>query len=98
MVAVVPRCLMQVYTTMNLVGRVFRLEHFQLEGMCWDYPRYERYTLDREEWMIHISRGTRFIPLINDIANGFPLYPLVPTIRFLARDRTRRRMLIGKSK
>ena len=34
MAALVPRHLIQVNKTMDLVGHVFRLDHFRLEGMC----------------------------------------------------------------
>lgn len=96
MVAVVQNSLLDLYTQQNLLGGVFSLEHFQVGATYYRYPRYENYSLVRDELVIEISRNTRFIPRMGDIEREFVFYPLVPSIKDLVEDRTTRNMLIGK--
>lgn len=95
MAAVVPQELMPFYTGRNLLGRVFSLNHFQIEYIDYEYPRHYGYTLIRDNWMIRISNNTQLNQLEDDMGVLFPLYPTVPSIRTLVDDITTRRMMIG---
>lgn len=70
--------------------------HFKMDGRGnEDFPRYERYSLNRDNWEIVITKTTKFIPLDAETNDAFPLYPNVPLLRSLASDTTNRRMLTG---
>ena len=71
MAAVVPNSLLNFYTQQNLFGGVFSLQHFQVGATYYWYPRYENYSLLRDELFIEISRNTRFIPWVGHIESGF---------------------------
>lgn len=87
---------MQQYEHMNLIGGVFSINHFKMEGRGnEDYPRYERYSFNRDNWEIVISKNTYLIRVNADTEHNFPVYPKVPLLRSLATDTSTRRMLTG---
>lgn len=98
MIAIVQGYLMQLYKERNLVGGVFSLDHFQIEYTYDDLPRYEGYKLVYNEMVILISKDTKLKPLTSDVENGFAFYPLVPSIRTLAEDRTTKNYIVGTFK
>lgn len=95
MVAIVPRNLLHLYKQRDLLGGVFSLEHFQVGGTNYEYPRYEKYSFVRGEMEIYISKNTKLNPLTSDVERQFALYPSVTSIETLAQDRTPRKMMIG---
>lgn len=88
--------LIRILFQMNLAGGVFSLNHFAIGYDCNDV-RNERYMVASGEFFISICRNTTFIPLMGDVENGFPFYPLVPSIRTLLEDRSTRKFMIGTS-
>lgn len=96
MTAVVPSSLIQLNENMDLEGHVFSINQFQIYPIdLTDYPRYENYSLSRNDWVIDVSKKTVFTELNIFAQFGFIKYPLVPSIRSLVNDETSRNILIG---
>lgn len=90
---------MELYEQMDLSGGLFSVSRIQFQGLgVDDFPRYEDYSLIREEWEILISKNTKFTRLIDNAHTGFPVYPMVYSLRTIAYDKTARKMMIGMSK
>ncbi|CAI9283091.1 unnamed protein product [Lactuca saligna] len=94
LLAVVPQPMMRFIYGGNLLGGVFSLNHFQVEPTYAEYPRYQEYSLLRGDLMIKISNNTRFNRLADAIISWFPVFPLVPSIKSLVEDQTKRKMMI----
>ncbi|CAI9298247.1 unnamed protein product [Lactuca saligna] len=94
LLAVVPQQMMRFIYGGNLLGGVFSLNHFQVEPTYAEYPRYQEYSLLRGDLMIKISNNTRFNRLVDAIISWFPVFPLVPSIKSLVEDQTKRKMMI----
>ncbi|CAI9285428.1 unnamed protein product [Lactuca saligna] len=94
LLAVVPQQMMRLIYGGNLLGGVFSLNHFQIEPTYGEYPRYQEYSLLRDDLMIKISNNAMFNRLADAIISWFPVFPLVPSIKSLVEDRTERKMMI----
>ncbi|KAL4582397.1 hypothetical protein LXL04_006945 [Taraxacum kok-saghyz] len=92
--AFVPTNLVPLYSTMDLFGNVFSLNHFTIESLHIHPPMFEHYQLCIKDWVIIIHHNTILTRLPHKFVGNFPIYPLVSSITSLLQDNTNRRMLI----
>lgn len=85
MVAIVPNYLMELYERRCMTGNLYSINHFKVEWTHNDYPRYEGYIIDDDEWIIAINQYTQFTYLEPGVENSFPIYPMVASIESLVR-------------